>query len=148
MDAQNHGQKAGIAVPVFHSFAGRPGAIVPLQVSRLGRFLAAPVSTPRFAFDEIEFSQLDCPQLIEVAERRLLPLPGDCLDVGANRGLRNAQLLGDLQLGVALQEQLGHLLAAPDDLQLFFVASGHASVSRCLGSYGIKSRFLGGIEWM
>ena len=96
-----------------------------VDVGRLGRLLGPFPGGPRLALDPIELLEFDLPGEVEIPDHRLPPLLADPLQVGTHRGLRVAQVLGDLGLGPALDVEVGHLLAAFDDGQFFAACDRH-----------------------
>jgi hypothetical protein len=80
--------------------------------SGLSRLLRSFPSRPGFAFNAFELLHLDLAGEVEVTDRRLPPLLLDFAEVGRDRRLAHADYCRDLHLGLALEIQISHLLAA------------------------------------
>ena len=94
-----------------------PGALG--DHGRLGWLLGSLPGLPGFQLNAVEFLKFSVTRFIEVANGRLSTLLVDGLNVLADGGLSEAELLSNGHLGPALDIQVGDLFTPAGDLKLF-----------------------------
>jgi hypothetical protein len=125
----DHFEIARVAVAVLHLAGGLTLVGAVDGVGALVGLLRALPSFPGLALDAVDLSELDFSREVEVADRFGAPLGLDLFEVEADRRLLDANLGGDLGLGVALEVQIGDVLPAAVDSQPDLALGGHLSGS-------------------
>lgn len=122
---ENELQEPGLAILVFH---GSPGLLrirsLPIHGRGLQGLAGTLPSVPGVLLDERKPLQFLFSSGVEISDGGFPPGAFDLREVAGHTGLAHAQLFSDGPLRQALQVQLGHFLAALDDLK--FVVGGHA----------------------